>query len=227
MEVKKLQAQIDAFKSFLSKDRERKELYKWEALSHFQKYWDIDAPDFGNMYDQALQSQTTQRLWKRETWRPKEMMLQLISLEPDFARRMFRNLLDESQNIETRISMFKFGCDEMLSEFKRKQSTSIENNHYHDDFQMILLYLTFRYPESYTFYEYQPFVLTLKQLGITDLPGPYNLERFFKLSKIMYTFLKKDPDLLELHQKRIPSELYYKGESRLLVHDFYSFVGSR
>ena len=124
MEVKKLQAKIEAFKSFLKKDRNLGEVYRWEAMSHFKDHWNIDAPDFGKMYDESLSSQVTQRLWKRENWRPKEVMLELINLEPDFARKSFRNLFDETANIETRISMFKFACDELLREFKNKNKTN-------------------------------------------------------------------------------------------------------
>ncbi len=226
MEVKKLQAKIQAFKSFIKKDRDLKHHYKWEALSHFQANWNIDEPDFGKMYNQSLQSTKTQRLWKRETWRPKEMMLQLIELEPDFARRIFRNLFDQDQDIEVRISMFKFGCEEMLQEFKRQKRTTIENNHHHDDNEMILLYLTFQFPTSYTFFEYQPFINTLKQLGIQDLPDPYNLQRFFKLTKILYTFIKKDEELIELYRKRLPTDRFYKEISKLIVHDFYTFCGN-
>lgn len=225
MEVRKLQARIQDFKSFLKKDRRFNEVYKWEALSHFQEHWDIDAPDFGKMYQESLRSTTTQRLWKRESWRPKELMSTLIALEPDFSRRMFRNLFDENQNIETRISMFKFGCEEMLQEFKRQNPTTIENNHYHDDHEMILLYLTFRFPEQYTFFEYTPFIQTLKQMGIQDLPDPYNLERFFKLTKILYTFLKKEEELLTLQQQRLPANRFYKAHSKLIVHDFYQYCG--
>lgn len=223
MEVKKLQARIEDFKVYLKKDKQLTALYKWEALNHFQKNWDIDAADFAMMYDQSLRSTYTQRLWKRETWRPKEIMLQLIRLEPDFARKSFRHLFDENGTIESRISMFKFACEELLREFKNQNKTTIENNHYHDDNEMVLLYLSFRHPEQYTFFEYAPFINTLQQLGIQDLPDPYNLERFFKLAKIMHTFLKKDQELLDIHRNRLPKHLHHLENSRLIVHDFYCF----
>ena len=225
MEVKKLQAKIQEFKAFLKKDRHLNEVHKWEALSHFQEHWDIDTVDFGKMYKDSLQNTTTQRMWKREVWRPKEMMSLLIDQDPIFARRIFRNLFDEDKSIETRISMFKFGCEEMLQEFKRKNTTSIENNHYHDDNEMILLYLTFRYPTEYTLFEYPPFIETLKKMGIADLPDPYNLERFFKLTKILYTFLKRDEELLDIQRKRLSAGRFYKEDSKLIVHDFYRFCG--
>ncbi len=227
MEVRKLQARIQDYKAFLMKDRNLAEVYKWEALLHFQQHWDIEAIDFAKMYDASFQSTTTQRLWKREIWRPKELMLLLIGQDPEFARKSFRNLFDDTQNIDTRVSMFKFACDEMLSEYKRQHKTSIENNHYHDDLEMIFLYLTFRFPEQFTFFEYPPFSETLRQMGIQDIPTPYNLDRFLKLTKILYTFLKKDEELIKIHQTRFSSEQLYKNGQKLLVHDFYAFCGKR
>lgn len=227
MNVTKLKSYITDYRRFLEATRNFPNPEHWDAMQNFQNNWDIENPDLGTMYDASLQSQMTQRIWKRENWRPKAVMLQLIQLEPDFARRMFKNLLDESQDIENRISMFKFGCDEMLVEFKKRHSTTIENNHYHDDNEMIFKYLTFVHPEQYTFFEYEPFIKTLEQLGITDLPSPYDLSRFLKLTKILYTFIKKDEQLIEIHrQKRVAQQLF-TGNSKLIVHDFYTFCGKQ
>ena len=134
MEVKKLTYYIDQFKLFLKKDRDFQEIYKWESLFNFQKHWDIDAPDFGKMYDNSLQNNHSRRLWKREAWTPKEMMIKFIEIQPELDRKMFKDLFEESKSVETRISIFKFCCEEMLKEYKDRHKTSIENNHYHDDF---------------------------------------------------------------------------------------------
>lgn len=226
MEAKKLQAYIQAFKAYLQKDRKLEELYKWKAMQHFQLSWDIEAADFVEMYDQSLKSEITQRLWKRETWRPKEVMIQLLKQDIEFGRRMFRSLFDESQSIETRISMFKFGCEELLQEFKQQHPTTIVNNHYHDDNQMIMLYLTFRFPDQYTFFTFPPFLETLKKMNIKDLPDQYNLDRFFKLTKIMNTFLQRDEALLAAQRKRLASSVENEEVSKLLVHDFYLFCAN-
>ena len=29
------------------------ERFKWQAVQHFQTHWDIDAPDFGAMFEKA------------------------------------------------------------------------------------------------------------------------------------------------------------------------------
>jgi 5-methylcytosine-specific restriction enzyme B len=222
MEVKKLTYYIDQFKQFLKYDRDFREIHKWESLFCFQENWDIDAPDFGKMYDRCLQNNQTRRLWKRESWTPKEMMLKFCKIQPDFVRRMFAALFDEEKSIETRISKFKFGCDEMLAEYKFNHKTSIENNHYHDDFQMIMLYLTFRFPQKYTLYDYPAFSKTMSFLGINDIPGPYDIQRFLKLTKILNTFLQKDKELLELQSKRLKINKLELKVGSLLVHDFYT-----
>ena len=221
MEVKKLTYYIDQFKHFLKRDRDFQEIYKWESLFHFQKHWDIDAPDFGKMYDNSLQNNHSRRLWKREVWTPKEMMLKFCETQPDFVRRMFADLFDEAKSGETRISRFKFGCDELLKDYKTDHKTSIENNHYHDDFQMIMLYLTFHFPQKYTLYDYPSFSKTVGLLGITDIPGPFDIERFIKLTKILNTFLQKDDELLELQCKRLEINKLNKEVGSLLTHDFY------
>jgi 5-methylcytosine-specific restriction protein B len=222
MQVKKLEYYIDQFKQFLKRDRDFHEIYKWESLFHFKENWDIEAPDFGAMYDRSLQNNQTRRLWKRESWTPKEMMLNFCEIQPDFVRRMFTDLFDETKSVETRISRFKFACDELLIEYKTSHKTSIENNHYHDDFQMIMLYLTFQFPQKYTLYYYPAFSKMMRLLGITDVPGPHDIERFIKLTKILNTFLQKDKELLELQSKRLKTNRLDLEIGSLLVHDFYT-----
>jgi len=222
MEVKKLTYYINQYKEFLKRDRDFHEIYTWESLFHFKENWDIDAPDFGAMYDKSLQNNRTRRLWKRESWTPKEMMLKFCTIQPDFVRRMFSDLFDESKSVETRISRFKFGCDELLREYKDSQKISIENNHYHDDFQMIMFYLTCQFPQKYTFYSYPTFSKMMSLLGITDIPGPYDIERFIKLTKIMNTFLQKDEELMKTQSNRLDINRLPPNVGSLIVHDFYT-----
>ncbi|MEL6924051.1 MAG: hypothetical protein AAFO94_08385, partial [Bacteroidota bacterium] len=120
MQVKLLQAYIKAYRHFLERDRDLTEVYRYETIWHFQEHWDLEAPDFGSMYTRCWKNSKTNRLWKREAWFPQEMMLKLIATDAEFVRRMFRDLFDESKAADMRISRFKFGCDEMLSDYKLK-----------------------------------------------------------------------------------------------------------
>ena len=117
MQLKKIEQYIQHYKNFLKKSREYPEAYKWESLQIFQKNWDIDAPDFGQMYNKSLENSFSRRLWKGDNFDPKTRMLQFIALQPDFVRRMFRDLMDESKEHGTRSSRFLFGCEELLKDY--------------------------------------------------------------------------------------------------------------
>ena len=39
----------------LLNDAEHDEIYKWKAVNHFQKYWDLDTDEFGEMFKQAME----------------------------------------------------------------------------------------------------------------------------------------------------------------------------
>ena len=48
----RLSAVIEGYKGYFPTHWEG-ERYKWEAVQHFQNNWDIDAPDFGAMFQEA------------------------------------------------------------------------------------------------------------------------------------------------------------------------------
>jgi len=225
MQLKKIQEAIDVYKDFLKKHPGQRELFCWESQKTFHKNWDIDAPDFARMYDNSLQNSHTRRWWTGDNFKPKKRMLEFINQNSDFVRAMFRELFDESKAIENRISKFQFGCEVMMQDYKEDHPTSIENNHYHLENHVISMYLGFRYPAQYAVYFYPEFASMMKKIGSTKVPGPYEMERFFKITKTLTTFLLKDVELIAIHQKMLNAPPLYQDESMLLVTDFYRFIG--
>jgi len=205
MQLKKVQQYISDYQAILKEKREFHEIYKWACLKNFQDNWDIEAPDFAKMYNQSLQSTVTRRLWKGEDFFPKEMMLKFISISPDFVRAMFKDLFNEEKDIENRVARFQFCCDTMLSEYKEA-------------------YLSFRYPDAYTLFEFPVFKKAMENLGTTKPPSPFDVTRFFKVTKTINTFLQKDIALLENHQNRLNPKTDYMEPTLMLVNDFYYFV---
>lgn len=45
---------IDSFE--LINNETNAEYYKWEAVKHFRDNWDIDAPDFADMFKEAVKA---------------------------------------------------------------------------------------------------------------------------------------------------------------------------
>lgn len=225
MNLKKLQSAIEQYKSILLRKPFRDPSYKWESLQTFQENWDIEAEDFGAMYESSFQNATTKRIWKRENYEPKKMMLKFIVMQPDFVRYMFKDLFSEEKDIVGRVDRFVFHCDELLREYKELNPRSIENNHYHDDgYQMVSVYLSFRFPTNYAFYYFDQFSKLLTLLESRDVPKSSDISRFFKVMRVIYKFLSKDEELINRHKRRLLSTKVYQEETLLLSEDFYLWM---
>jgi len=139
-------------------------------------------------------------------------------------RMMFDALLNETREVEARIGPFLFGCDELLRDYKRAHVGSIENNHYHGDYQMISLYLAFSYPDHYAPYEFSGFQKALVQLGARDIPQENDPARCFKMLRTLMNFLEKEPGLTAAMQRHLHPRRHFQGKTLLLADDFCRFV---
>lgn len=224
MQLKQIQYQLSVYKDFIKSPKSEARLYAWESQRIFQGNWEIEAKDFGEMYDRSLDNAQTRRLWKRENYEPKRLMLDFIALEPEMVRQAFQDLFNEEKDIEARVDRFVFYCDELLNAYKEKYPLSVENNHYHgDNHAIISLYLAFRYPNIYTLYDHDAFKILLQKLGSPDIPQAADFGRFCKVMRTLYNFIQKDPELLYLHHKRLDPRRHFMEESLLVVWDFYQF----
>lgn len=221
MQLKKIQEHIAAYKKYLSQNT-IPNLYKWESQQIWQEHWDIKASDFAEMYNQSLENSITRRIWNRETYAPKKMMLEFARLQPHFVYSMFQELFNEDKDIGNRVDRFMFYCDELLKEYKAKKPGSLDNQHYHD-YEIISHYLAFQYPDRYTPYQVDIFQNTLQKIGSRDLPRTHDLPRHFKVMKTLYQFLSKDNELIEMQQKQLESS-HYQAKSLLFSEAFGLFL---
>lgn len=176
------------------------------------------------MFDQCFFNSETRRLWQRENWEPKRMMTLLWQFDPLTVRMMFDDLFNETRPVEGRIGRFLFGCDALLQDYKKAKPLSVENNHYHGDYQMIALYLTFRYPELYAPYDFPVFQKAMQLLGAREVPQQNDLPRYFKVLQTLNTFLEKDTSIQTNMEKHLASNRYFHGKSALQAEDFCRFL---
>ncbi len=221
MNVKKIKGLLKAFEKNLPKRERELELYKWECLQIFSQNWDIEAPDFLSMYNASLNSTISRALWTAENYFPKQLMMKFIEIDPAFTRNMFKDLFNEEKALETRVDRFRFYCNELLLEYKRVNPTSIENNHYHDDYRMTMLYLAFRYPDKYTLYDFSGFQCFLKKTDAKNVPLAHDIERFAKVSRTLNKFFKERDGLNSFYKKRLNDPRFYQEDNLLPLHDFY------
>ena len=202
--------------------RDEHHFLPWECLQNFKEHWDIEAIDFKSMYDRSFQSKMSVRLWKRDGYFPKEIMLEFIELDKEFARSMFRDLFDESKEIDGRVNRFVFHCKIFLGEVKKRKQ--LADAHYHDDLFMPSLYLAFNYPNDYTTYSYGLFRGFMEKLGARKIPQVDDVERYFKVMRIVQKFLMEDEALLEKLITKLEPREFYSQPTMFLAQDFEHYV---
>lgn len=224
MLLNKIQDSIRAYKNWLKQTRHHPFVYKWESLQNFQANWNPEAEDKASMFDSCFHNDETRRLWQTENWYPKKTMLEFWRFSPQTASLMFEDLFNETRDEGARIGRFLFGCDMLLRDYRRDHPASIENNHYHDDYRMIALYLAFRYPESYAPYDFNTFQNTMTYFGARDVPQQNDLVRYFKVLRTLKNFLEKDAEVAPAMQKHLHPKRHFQGKTLLLAEDFCRFA---
>lgn len=219
MKLHLLKSAIEEFAAYWSEAPER-EWIPWENQQHFQEHWDLRASDFAGMYNRSLDSQLSRRLWNREGFEPKQQMLALIRMEPEGMRRHFQELLDETLDIDDRVEHFRLACDELMVQHKEQYPLSVETNHYHEDYQMISLYLAFYYPGQYALYYLPHFRALLEKVESPHIPTHHDFPRFVKVARIVDRFLWENENLVKSHDQNRPDKRFFPGHSLLLVSAF-------
>jgi hypothetical protein len=219
MKLQVIQESIPRFVDVLKSENGHLHQYKYDILSHFGQSWTFDTEDFAKMYDSALQCNVTQRWWKREHYRPKEMMLLFIGSEEQYVRQVFKELLNEQKSVENRIDSFSYYCDEIVRMYKRAFPKSIVNNHYQDS-TMISLYLSAISPSKYTLYPGRDvFNRALSTLQARQSTDKDDLVRYFKVCKTLYDLLMRDASVNAIIESGLRPHNHL-----LLVHELLYFL---
>lgn len=224
MQLKKIQASLKDYKDHLQKQDQVGYQIFCESQWFFQNNWDDTDEDFIEMYDRSLYNSQTKRLWKGHNYFPKEMMLKMLRVQADYGWAMFRDLFDEAKDIDGRIGRFKAGCDELLRQYKLKYPLKVDNNHFHEDNQMIALYLAFRFPDQYAPFDYLAFKGAMQILGATKVPESFEIERYFKTSRTIFNFAQKEEGLKALFFEKLPDHQHFKQDNLMLVYDYYQYL---
>ena len=139
---------LTGYKSHFLTHWENDEDYKWKAVAHFQKHWNIDAPNFGEMFMQAT-GKTINLLASGYAY-PRRMIQNFAQKEDDTVREMFRDLYEEEKPLETRIRDFQAAAEAIRAKY--------DDGHWRSHYQntnAISTYLWLRYPDRYYVYKYE------------------------------------------------------------------------
>ena len=190
MKVNLINQYKDRFKEHLKSDKLRDERFKYENLSNYRQHWDLDELNVLSMYSRSYTSKTSNRLWGGSQNSGKEVMEQFIDMDKEFVRSMFRDLFDEKKAVNLRIDRFTFHCDELLGVLQRQHKKV--DRHFHSTPELPFLYLCFEAPLTYPLYDFDLFSKALELFEVKSPLQSYEVERYHKLSKAIFTILSKD-----------------------------------
>ena len=224
MQLKKLQQYIAAYTEWLTGEEADGRLAFWETQRNWQTHFDLTAPDLRPGYEAGLHNDSNRRVYRREAFDPKSIMLVFMEREPEFVRSAFQDLFDNSKEPHLRAERFAFYCDQLWLQLRDTPALKRRHNHDHgDDLYIISVYLSMQFPDQYAPYRANQLRPLLEKLGATQLPAAGDFNRHVKLSRTLQGFLQKEPELLERHAARL-DERHYAGESLLLAYDFGRYI---
>lgn len=198
----------------------------YEICENWKDNWAIDAPDFIGMFDKSLESKLSRKLWKDERGDAKTMLMNLMRLDPEFGRRLFRGLLDSEKPLSNRISHFQFGCDVLMEEYKVQNKSSNLTDHLHGGPYYPMLYLFFSQPDHYAAYFHGDFKHFMLQVKAHPPYDAADVERFLKVNRTVYHYLSTNESIQACYERSTPKQ-YAGGEYQgFQLLGFYAWYGS-
>lgn len=204
------------------------EVYKWQAIKTFRAKWDIEAENFADMLSAAMAD--TDNLLASMNAFPLGMLERFAQADAERLREMFRNLFDESKNLEERFDSFVKSSDEMMKKYF--QDLLKENRIHYQNTNAISTYLWLRYPEKYPIFKYSIYREVSAKLGLGVEIGrtgrPEEVVKGYQMYRTIWQYISSNQALINHVNKRLADEGY--GEVPLfgpLATDFGYWLGKR
>ncbi len=223
MQLKEIQASFERYKQHLKGIDDPVYFHKWELLKNFSEHWNLESQNLKTVFENCFQSMVTRSFWGGEKESAKAFLMMMLEIDSDYVRLIFRDLLDERKDLRLRIERFIFHCDEYKAEVEKKFGKQVD--HYQNDLSIISFYLSFIKPETYCIYEYASFLNYASLIGVSPPPQEFEILRFFKIMKTIYSLSTKDTELQDIINSKLDTNMHYVEKSMLLCHDIYTFHG--
>ncbi len=209
----------DKFELFNS--AENHEIYKWTAVSRFQKYWDLDAEDFGGMFKNAMGGDES--LISESSYQPINGVVFLCRHSSDMqeaVRDEFRKLLNpDDSDYEVRqkkAEAFVMGMNSLL------RMVDSEKWKYHQEMSSALMYLSFADPEDNFLYKENEVKTFIQYVGededmITD--DSVDLPRYYRMCGAVVEALQQHSEIQEKLDDALQEEADQSDDSSVTEID--------
>ena len=214
----KLQDLIAGYKEYFPKKIED-EIYKWKAVKKFQDTWDIEAPDFWAMFDEATALHGN--LLAARSYFPKGVLRDFYRYDPAATRSMFRELYNESQPLEERINKF-------IAEADRMKDIILPGKSHYQDIYSISVYLWLMYPNKYYIYKYSELKAITEAVDssykVKRGAGAEGYAQAIEFFDVIRAALLKDPEIRTMVNKELTSDCYKDEKLNCTVIDIHYYA---
>ncbi len=174
---------------------------KWRAVYHFKNHFNLNAPDFHEMFKNAISKSSI--IINNDTVQPVNGILKLITHEEDTVRSLFKMLYEDDggdlDKRQGRIEKFVDETNKLLEKYERGKWK------YKQDFRSVLAYLVFYKPEENYLYkssQCQPFFRYLEYGEEIGCGQYFKLSRYYKMCDEVRQALSMHTDLMKKHNER-------------------------
>ena len=191
----KIKGLIQHYVTFLLEDPSNKyEVYKWQAIKHFQQHWNIEASEFYEMFKEAFRKRGN--LVYQNSF---SFLDALGKYFPEQLRSLFL-IVYGADDFYTKLDKAKTFVENNIGKLRKKLDK--ENFNHQFDERTLSFLLTMQNPNEETFYKSTLYIQLCKYLGITpQKEGKY--KHYIALLFQMIPFLN-DPKLNSLKVKFVP-----------------------
>ena len=202
----KIQALISNYIRFLQeKPSNPDEVYKWQAIEHFEQHWDINAPDFYEMFKEAFRKKDN-----LVDYRPFGILEALGENYPTKLKELL-GIVYETDDFYTKLGKCRTFTENVIDDLKEKSNTNFSTK---IDERTLSFLLTLKFPNEYTFYKRDIYTKLCEYLGeVSRKERKY--EHFIELLTEIITYFN-NPELKQLTSNFIPQGF---DEPLLLAQD--------
>lgn len=202
----KIQALISNYIRFLQeKPSNPDEVYKWQAIEHFEQHWDINAPDFYEMFKEAFRKKDN-----LVDYRPFGILEALGENYPTKLKELL-GIVYGADDFYTKLGKCRTFTENVIDDLKEKSNTNFSTK---IDERTLSFLLTLKFPNEHTFYKRDIYTKLCDYLGeVSRKERKY--EHFIELLTEITTYFN-NPELKQLTSNFIPQGF---DEPLLLAQD--------
>ena len=204
-EYNAIRSMIEDYKKHIAETHLKDEEYKWELVEKYKGRPNLEVKDLleelkGIKYDNLMYAMGKPVLYRLAKDRTEEF------------RELLTQLFDETRDLTERVKQFNKQSLKLYRDLESKLG-------HHQDERSISTYLTFRYPEKYTFYKYTYYKNYCDLLKINDRDKNERYAHYLSLiDELIEKYIVSDTELIEQVKSYIPQ--YYDGTNhKLLAQD--------